>query len=286
MAINCLLTRDNFDYIMHLLEKNPDAVTRLGSALWSYHERHPNSSALGVLTFIHEYGTEDILDLFARDVVRRPQPKKVTFNWIRRKACKRRRPPLFFNIDIHFHITGSGKIDFNADEIITAIDRIGEMIEDRFGTLEADPSLGNVYQTVNKYYISTPLEHQKKEDEELPAIDRDKIREEIIEYVNRLRCYVAQSRQDTYELLWRSILSLHELEDLIYRSGKQKNVSFNRYLVANIICIMKRKGVIFETNDTLLSKALKCNDSVRKQLNIEPNRDIKEAVIELLKRQI
>lgn len=190
--------------------------------------------------------------------------------------------PVLINIDLHFHITGSGKIDCNVSEILDAIDKIGNFVEDRFGNLEADTSLGNVYQTVNKIYITPNQGNSQEVADDAPSIDRVKIRQDIIKWVNRLKCFVAQRWQNSYESLWQSIISHRLLEDQIYRPGKQKDVSFNRNLVANIICILKRKNVIYESNDTLLSKALNCNDAVRKNLNVEPNEDIKNAITKLL----
>ena len=257
---------------MSLLDKNPDAVARLGNAIWSYHECYPDSKALLVLTYIHEFGIERLLFPFFRKTDQHhdnrsyQQPTERSRRVLASRNKYIRYYPLSLNINIHFHISDSGKIDFDIADILMAIDKIGKVIENRIIGIEEDPSLGKIYRTMN----------------DAPSIVREKIREDIIEWVSRLHCYVAQSMQTKYVSLWQSIISLHELEDEIYRPGKQKNVTFNRNLVANIICILKRKGVIYETNDTLLSKALRCNDSARKNLNIEPNKAIKDAVIKLL----
>lgn len=108
---------------------------------------------------------------------------------------------------------------------------------------------------------------------------------EIMDYVGNLKQYVAPEWKNRYESVWRSILTQPEVAAAIYEPGKQKDTTFNRNLVANIIFLMTEHDVITERNATTLTLALE-NDkehSVRAQLRSKPdNRGITEAVNKLL----
>ena len=62
------------------------------------------------------------------------------------------------------------------------------------------------------------------------------------------------------------------VKSLVFSPGKQKDTSFNRNLVANIIYIMCNAGLFDDTNATTLAVALEDNKehSVRSQLGKEP----------------
>lgn len=86
---------------------------------------------------------------------------------------------------------------------------------------------------------------------------------------NKRKQYGHQHNRQT---LWRSILAIPEVDAVVYKPGKQKNTTFNRNLIANIIYIMYRENVIVEHNVTTLTKALEHDKdhSVRSQLGIQP----------------
>lgn len=96
-----------------------------------------------------------------------------------------------------------------------------------------------------------------------------------MQYVSNLKekDYVAPAWKNRYETLWRSILDIPEVSAAIYKVGKQKDTTFNRNLVANIIYIMCKSGVISEQNATKLTEALEGNKehSVRAQLGKLPD---------------
>ena len=97
--------------------------------------------------------------------------------------------------------------------------------------------------------------------------------------------YVAPGWKNRYESLWRSILELPEVSATVYEPGRQKDTTFNRDLVANIIYMMCNAGVIAEKNATTLTLALEGDKehSVRAQLRKVPqDKDIEEKVKELL----
>lgn len=113
--------------------------------------------------------------------------------------------------------------------------------------------------------------------------------QEILDYVDNLKQYVAPEWKNRYESTWRSILALPQVKAIVYDPGKQKDTSFNRNLVANILYLMTEHGVITERNATTLTLALE-NDkehSVRAQLRSKPDdRGITEAVNKLLNAEI
>lgn len=95
---------------------------------------------------------------------------------------------------------------------------------------------------------------------------------EILDYVGSLRQYVAPGWKNRYESTWRSILGLPEVAAVIYEPGKQKDTTFNRNLVANIIYVMCNCGIVAETNATTLTLALEGDKdhSVRGELRKLP----------------
>lgn len=123
-----------------------------------------------------------------------------------------------------------------------------------------------------------------------PSIAEDKAvliqrQQEILDYVSNLKQFVAPEWKNRYESIWRSIFALPQAAAVIYELGKQKDTTFNRNLVANILYLMTEHGIITERNATTLTLALE-NDkehSVRAQLRSKPDdRGITEAVNKLL----
>ena len=113
--------------------------------------------------------------------------------------------------------------------------------------------------------------------------------QEILDYVGRLKSYVSPAWKNRYESTWRSILALPEVAAQVYEPGKQKDTTFNRNLVANIIYIMYNghdsHGIIAESNATHLAEILEGDKdhSVRRQLGLAPDDwEITEAVNKLL----
>ncbi|WP_455666038.1 hypothetical protein [Phocaeicola sp.] len=95
---------------------------------------------------------------------------------------------------------------------------------------------------------------------------------EIMQYVSSLKQYVTPEWSNRYEATWQAILRLPEVSYVVCEPGKQKDTTFNRNLVANIIYIMCEKGIIVETNATTLAKALEGDKDhpVRAQLRTKP----------------
>lgn len=117
--------------------------------------------------------------------------------------------------------------------------------------------------------------------------DRLQSRSEIMQYVGNLKPFVASSWKNRYESLWQDIMDMPEVAASIYDPGKQKDTTFNRNLVANIIYIMCSNDILTERNATSLTKALEGNKdhAVRAQLAKEPeDRDMAARIRTLLQR--
>ena len=153
--------------------------------------------------------------------------------------------------------------------------------------IKGNPGTGNTFQevhigTVQNYNPNaTTVINNNYGDKPKPTSVPDKtiqqaeceqLKSEIMEYVSRIKRYVADKWKNRYETTWRSVLDDSEVERLVFSPGKQKNTSFNRNLVANIIYIMCNAGFYSETNATTLTIALEGNNehSVRRQLVKEP----------------
>lgn len=166
--------------------------------------------------------------------------------------------------------------------------------------IKGDPGQGNTFQdihidhvdnfnpnattVVNNYYgdkqKSVPAAEKVLQDAE-----REKRKADIMQYVAKLAQYVSKDWKNRYETLWKNILALPEVEAEVYEPGKQKRTTFNRNLIANIICMMVSAEVFNTDNATHLTIALEGDKehSVRNQLREYPqNDDIKEKINDLL----
>lgn len=153
--------------------------------------------------------------------------------------------------------------------------------------ITGNPGTGNTFQEINIGTVqnytpnaTTVINHnygdtkqQRTPAKETSAIDKLQRTADIINYVGNLKQYVSPDWHNRYETLWRNILAIHEVEAQVYAPGKQKDTSFNRNLVANIICVMKEEGVFTEQRANILTEALEGDreHSVRAQLGSEPS---------------
>lgn len=167
--------------------------------------------------------------------------------------------------------------------------------------IDGNPGTGNTFQEIHINHVETYAPSattvinnhygdrkasQAATDPVSGGADRIQRRAEILQYVGNLKQYVAPGWKNRYETLWRSILDLSEVSAVVYEPGRQKETTFNRDLVANIIYIMCNAGIIDETNATKLTLALEGDKehSVRAQLRKAPqDKVIEEKIKELLK---
>lgn len=124
---------------------------------------------------------------------------------------------------------------------------------------------------------------EEKGQEELQKLS---IKKDIKDYVGNLSGYVSDVWKNRYNTLWETILAHPKVSEVVYNPGKQQ-ATFNRNLVANIICMMVDKGIITEDNKTTLTIALEGDkDSpVRAQLAIKvQDAEIKQAVTDVIEK--
>lgn len=168
--------------------------------------------------------------------------------------------------------------------------------------IDGNPGTGNTFQEFNIGHVenfnqgSTVFSNHNGDRKKGPSSVADDTRvdlqlrqAEILEYVCRLKPYVAREWKNRYESTWRDILALSEVAAQVYNPGKQHDTTFNRNLVANIIYIMYNDrdghGVITEGNATHLAEILEGDKdhSVRRQLGQAPeDRTLRDAVNKLL----
>ena len=154
--------------------------------------------------------------------------------------------------------------------------------------ITGNPGTGNTFQeihigTVQNYNPNaTTVINNNYGDKPKPApatekvlqdAEREQRKAEIMDYVANLKNYVSKEWKNRYETLWKGILNLPEVEAEVYEPGKQHGTTFNRNLIANIIYIMCKEGVISENNATTLTIALEGDKDhpVRAQLRSYPN---------------
>ena len=162
--------------------------------------------------------------------------------------------------------------------------------------IEGNPGTGNTFQeitiqhvenynpaattVVNNYYgtraTGKKAANTSSADE---AIDIASIRQEILNYVSRLRPYLVDEQKSGYLKLWGEILELDIIAGEVYNPGKQQGTNFNRALVANIIYYLVTKGFFGDKNAYNSSEFAvvlegSAERSVRAELRMLPAPDI------------
>lgn len=162
--------------------------------------------------------------------------------------------------------------------------------------IEGNPGTGNTYQethigTVQNYnpnattVTSTTIinnvygDPKKNKDivkQQMPEADKAQRMAEIMQYVLKLKDYVAPHHKAIYEKLWNTILGITEVSAVICEPGTQQKTTFNRRLVANILHIMIGKGMFKDKNLTNIAIALENNKehSVRGYLGLAPDDNV------------
>lgn len=153
--------------------------------------------------------------------------------------------------------------------------------------ITGNPGTGNTFQEINissvqnynpnattviNYNYGDKPKATSAPDKTMQQAECEQLKSEIMEYVSRIKMYVADEWKNRYETIWRSVLDIPEVESLVFSPGKQKDTLFNRNLVANIIYVMCNAGFYAEANATTLTIALEDDKehSVRRQLAKEP----------------
>ena len=153
--------------------------------------------------------------------------------------------------------------------------------------IDGNPGTGNTFQEIKIGYVENYVpnattvinNHYGESGKAKPTADKETSkadllvrRGEIMRYVGNLKPFVAKDWKNRYEATWHAILDLPAVAAVIYEPGKQKDTTFNRNLVANIIYVMCGRRIIIESNATKLTEALEGDKdhSVRAQLRTEP----------------
>lgn len=153
--------------------------------------------------------------------------------------------------------------------------------------IEGNPGTGNTFQEIKIGYVENYVPNattvinnhygdSKKVQPRVEPQQSDAVlsmrRSEILEYVGRIKPFVADAWKERYNATWQALLELPAVAAVIFETGKQKDTSFNRNLVANLIYIMCDHGIITESNAAKLAEILEGDKdhSVRAQLRKEP----------------
>lgn len=116
----------------------------------------------------------------------------------------------------------------------------------------------------------------------LDDAQKQAIQDDILAYVAKLNDSVKQEWKAKHATLWNDILVIPQVDALIYNKGQQKNTTFNRNLVGNIIGVLI--GKVYDGNPTDLTRVLegKVGHSIREQMGTSLSTEIEEAVLKLL----
>ena len=113
--------------------------------------------------------------------------------------------------------------------------------------------------------------------EDKDVIDPAPIREEIINYVSRVRPLLKDEWKSGYIKMWNGILDLDAISGEVYKVGKQQGTNFNRALVANILHYLDSRQIYREPySSTKMAVALEHDKdhSVRGHLAKDPSEEI------------
>lgn len=126
----------------------------------------------------------------------------------------------------------------------------------------------------------------EKENETSAPVSKDA----IMEYVRRLMPVVKEKYRDDYDHIWTEILELDAVKVKIYNKGKQKDTTFNRNLLAQMIHQVSRVLYVPTANTVQMSEYLEpqkgVDHPVRQKLGESPEKSIKNAIDDYLKEII
>lgn len=165
--------------------------------------------------------------------------------------------------------------------------------------IQGNPGTGNTFQeikiehvenfnsnaqVVNNYYGSQPQANS-----EGAVVDKATIRKAILEDVSKLLNMVYKSRQTVWMNLWNDIIDLREVKIDVYMPGKNKDMIYNRKLVAAIIHFVGSDennclGWISHYNASDIAATLlgSSQKSIRGELGAQPSDEVQNAIRELI----
>jgi hypothetical protein len=126
---------------------------------------------------------------------------------------------------------------------------------------------------------------EEKKQEIVPAS-----KEAVLEYVRRLMPVVKEKYRNDYDSFWTGILELDAVKVKIYNKGKQKDTTFNRNLLAQMIHQVSKVLYVPTANTVEMSEYLEpqkgVDHPVRQKLGESPEKSIKNAIEDYLKEYI
>ena len=146
----------------------------------------------------------------------------------------------YYEVHQEFHISHVENLNPNAT---TVVNHYGDRPRDAStsGSPTTESSLLRLYRNPSPSSLSPS-----------PAL-LERQRDDLLSYVLRLSDHVADPYAPHYEQLWRDILAIDDVAAEIYNHGKQKNTTFNRTLVANILGMMKNAGLFGDITNTRIA---------------------------------
>ena len=116
------------------------------------------------------------------------------------------------------------------------------------------------------------------------------VKEAIMDYLWRLKPVIREQYLSVYDEIWDGILELHEVKMQIYQKGKQRDTTFNRNLLAQIIHQVSDRLYLPTANTVKMAEYLEpekgMEHSVRQKLGESPEKTNKKAVDEYMKSKI
>ena len=111
-------------------------------------------------------------------------------------------------------------------------------------------------------------------------------KDDIMEYLGRLRPLVKEQYLERYDQIWEGILDISQVKAVIYNKGKQQDTTFNRNLLAQLIHQVEIIYLPTANNaqmTTYLEPERGADHPVRQKLGEVPDKTIKNAVEEYMK---
>lgn len=143
----------------------------------------------------------------------------------------------------------------------------------------------NATTVINNYNNGIKQTSQESDRQDIVEKDTAPIKAEILNYVSKLKPYLADEWKNKYDQLWDHILSVPQVAEKVYTIGKQQGTNFNRKLVAHIIYIIGHEGVFKDYKASQFAESLEGDKehSVRGDLGNGPDDTISSKVKRLLK---
>lgn len=190
------------------------------------------------------------------------------------------------------HLSAKGPI---GTDIIAMVNKINEAHIDEPDSPKQTVNMNNITNIISNSHQSASPANAIIDDKDKrtggnenhnASPDVEKCRQDIRMYVDRVRNFV--NDQEAWPQIWNDIILDDRLSDVILAVGKQKETTFNRSLVANIIHLLgvEQKMMKFY-NASELAKKLESsvNHSVRASLGLNPSdKEIVEVVNEIFSR--